>query len=80
LRGTVSNRDAIGAKLTLEAGSRKLTRWITGGGSFLASHDCRVVFGLGSSDPGALEIRWPSGRFQRIEGLASGRYHDITEP
>jgi hypothetical protein len=80
LRGTVSNRDAIGAKLTLELSSRKLTRWIAGGGSFLASHDRRVVFGLGSSDAGPLEIRWPSGRTQRVAGLAANRYHDITEP
>jgi len=46
LRGTASNRDAIGARITLRTGSRTLTRWITGGGSFFASHDRRVVFGL----------------------------------
>jgi tetratricopeptide (TPR) repeat protein len=80
LRGTASNRDAIGAKLTLDAGGRRLTRWITGGGSFLASHDRRVVFGLGGNEPGALEIRWPSGRVQRVDGLIPGQYHDITEP
>jgi hypothetical protein len=81
LRGTVSNRDAIGAKLVLHVGGRALTRWIAGGGSFLASHDRRVVFGLGRGGvPGTLEIRWPSGREQRVEGLAAGRYHDIVEP
>ena len=81
LRGTVSNRDAIGARLTLRSGERSLTRWIAGGGSFLASHDRRVVFGLGGDGaPGQLEIRWPSGRVQRIAALAPGRYHDITEP
>ncbi|HTM48694.1 MAG TPA: CRTAC1 family protein, partial [Bryobacteraceae bacterium] len=81
LRGRASNRDAIGAKLTLRAGDRSLTRWITGGGSFLGSHDRRVVFGLGREEiAGDLEIRWPSGRTQRVSGLAAGRYHDITEP
>jgi hypothetical protein len=81
LRGTVSNRDAIGAKLTLHVGDRILTRWITGGGSFLGSHDRRIVFGLGREGvAGALEIRWPSGKMQRVSGLAPGRYHDITEP
>jgi hypothetical protein len=81
LRGTVSNRDAIGARITLRTGSRTLSRWITGGGSFLASHDRRVVFGLGRDGvPGELEIRWPSGRVQRVPALAPGRYHDITEP
>ncbi len=81
LRGTVSNRDAIGARITLRQGARTLTRWITGGGSFLASHDRRVVFGLGGvGAPCDLEIRWPSGVTQRVTGLAPGRYHDITEP
>jgi hypothetical protein len=81
LHGTASNRDAIGAKLMLHAGDRILTRWITGGGSFLGSHDRRVVFGLGHEGvAGELEIRWPSGRIQRVSALAPGRYHDITEP
>lgn len=81
LTGTASNRDAIGAKLVLKTGQRTLTRWITGGGSFLASHDRRVVFGLGSQTPvGELVIRWPSGRVQHINALAAGRYHEIREP
>lgn len=80
LRGTVSNRDAIGARLVLKTSGGALTRWITGGGSFLASHDHRVVFGLGRDGvPTELEIHWPSGTAQRITGLAAGRYHDITE-
>jgi len=35
LEGTKSNRDAIGAKIIIEAGKRKLVRWITGGGTHL---------------------------------------------
>ena len=81
LRGTASNRDAIGAKLTLKTGGRTLIRWVTGGGSFLSSHDRRVVFGLGrGGTAGDLEILWPSGRVQRLGPLPPGRYHDITEP
>ena len=49
LRGTQSNRDAIGARVVLTQGERKLTRWITGGGSFLSTHDRRLTFGLGSN-------------------------------
>ncbi len=81
LRGSASNRDAIGARLELRVGSRKLTRWVTGGGSFLASHDRRIIFGLGSDGvPGELQIRWPSGRTQRVQSLAANRYHEIVEP
>src|SRR5258706_5698807 len=47
LHGVKSNRDAIGAKLTLRVGDRKLVRWLTGGSSYPSSHDQRVVLGLG---------------------------------
>lgn len=77
LEGTKSNRDAIGAQVTV-SGQR---RWVTGGGSFLASHDPRLVFGLGEANqPVQVEILWPSGRRQIVEGLAPGKYHRIREP
>lgn len=82
LVGSSSNRDAIGAKLTLLHGPRKLVRWVTGGSSYLSSHDKRILFGLGAGNPGAdysLEVRWPSGIRQIVNNLASGRYHTITE-
>lgn len=82
LHGTKSNRDAIGAKLTLHVGPKTLVRWITGGSSYLASHDKRVVFGLGSTAPQALslEIRWPSGVVQTISNLVTDRYNNVEEP
>lgn len=82
LQGTKSNRDAIGAKITVEIGSRKLVRWITGGASYLSSHDRRVVVGAGddSSTPINAEIRWPSGTLQRLSKLEPKRYHKIVEP
>jgi hypothetical protein len=82
LVGTKSNRDAIGAKLILQAGDRKLGRWITGGSSYLSSHDKRVVFGLGKHSPESfdLEIRWPSGQTQKLSGMKRGSYHLIKEP
>jgi hypothetical protein len=79
-RGGPSNRDAIGAKLTLHHGPATLTRWITGGGSFLASHDRRVVFGLGATtEPPRLEIRWPDGRTEAVSKLERNRYNRIVE-
>jgi enediyne biosynthesis protein E4 len=72
LVGSQSNRDAIGAKLTLHFGGRKLVRWLAGGSSFLASHDKRVLFGLGGTntlESVGVEIRWPSGASQTLTGL-----------
>jgi enediyne biosynthesis protein E4 len=87
LQGTVSNRDAIGAKITVLMPNRKLVRWITGGSSYLSAQDKRLVVGLGGGlghdSAGAapsLEIRWPSGIVQRLSNLKPNQYHKIVEP
>jgi len=82
LIGTKSNRDAIGAKLTLNLRDRKLIRWVTGGSSYLSSHDKRVVFGLGifpAHQTVDIEILWPNGKRQTATALATNRYHQIME-
>ena len=82
LQGTKSNRDAIGSKVTVEVGGIKLVRWVTGGSSYLSSHDKRLLVGLGRLPESAnihVEIRWPSGTLQRLSGLTSGRYHKVVE-
>ena len=82
LTGVKSNRDAIGARLTLQVADRTLVRWITGGSSYLSSHDKRVLFGLGAL-PGDrtvdLEIQWPNGVAQKSPALSINRYHRIVE-
>ena len=83
LRGTRSNRDAIGAKITVEVGKRKLVRWITGGGSYLSSHDKRIAIGIpgdSSLDTVDGEIQWPRGTIQRFSSLSLKQYHTLTEP
>lgn len=82
LEGTRSNRDAIGAKVVIQAGPQKLVRWVEGGGSYLSSHDKRLIFGLGpnASKEVIAEITWPNGQIQTIRGLALSRYHKIIEP
>lgn len=81
LQGTRSNRDAIGTRVEVDRGERKSVRWLTGGGSFLASHDKRLIFGLGKTGPERVDaaIQWPSGRRQRMTGLKTNRYHVIVE-
>ena len=82
LQGTASNRDAIGAKITVEAGRRKFVRWVTGGSSYLSSHDKRVLVGIGPVSAASnvrAEIRWPNGSMQRITGLKPNQYHHIAE-
>jgi hypothetical protein len=81
LEGTRSNRDAIGAKVTVTLAGKRITRWVTGGSSYLSSHDKRLIFGLGRAE-GLVnaEIHWPSGQIQAVRSLEPRRYHKILEP
>jgi enediyne biosynthesis protein E4 len=64
-----SNRDAVGAKVTLDAGGRKLVRHRKGGGSYLSAGDPRLLIGLGTAKSvDHMEVRWPSGMVQRLDG------------
>jgi tetratricopeptide (TPR) repeat protein len=70
LTGKKSNRDAIGAKITVETDAGRQTRLLQIGSGFLAQHTKEVFFGLGSAKTitGAT-IRWPSGLTQELTNL-----------
>jgi enediyne biosynthesis protein E4 len=80
LEGTESNRDAIGARVTLEAaGSRQIAE-IRSGGSYLSQNDLRAHFGLGDArQVDRLVIRWPNGRTETATGLAANRFYFARE-
>jgi len=81
LVGQKSNRDGVGAVLTLTTHRRKIFRERSGGGSYQAAHDPRIIFGLGEGEEMiSLEIRWPSGVVQTLQPLEPRRYHTIQEP
>ncbi len=71
LVGAQSNRDGIGAKLTLVAGQTQQTRMVKSGSSYLSQSELPVTFGLGAGAPSplALEVSWPSGRKQSVANL-----------
>jgi len=69
LVGTVSNRDAIGACVWLTAGGKKMMRQVEAGSGYASEMMLPLHFGLGKADHvDAIEIRWPSGRVQHLEG------------
>lgn len=81
LTGKRSNRDAIGAKIMLDACGQKQTEEIRNGGSYISRNDPRVHFGLGHCGKiDQLTIRWPSGTVQRLNGAKLNGYQTITEP
>jgi hypothetical protein len=67
LRGTASNRDAVGALVTLEAGGEKFTRLVSAGSGFASQQSARLYFGLGDkTEVDAMTVRWPNGRIQKF--------------
>ena len=82
LVGKKSNPDAVGARITYQAGDLKRSRTKVGGGSFLSSHDPRIVLGIGKRPKiDWLEIKWPqpSGAIERFTELPIDRYITIVE-
>jgi hypothetical protein len=82
LVGRKSNPDGIGARVTYQAGDLKRERQKVGGGSFLSSHDPRMVFGIGQrAKIDWLEVRWPqpSGLVERFSKLPIDRYVTLVE-
>jgi hypothetical protein len=80
LVATKSNPAAVGAVINWQAGGVRRSRLKTGGGSYLASHDPREVLGLGeASKADSVEIRWPSGRVDRLANPPANRYVTVVE-
>jgi hypothetical protein len=80
LEGTASNRDAVGAAVTVRAGGRNRRSWRLGGGSYQAASDPRLHFGLGdAAQVESVEVRWPSGRVDRFGSLPADRAYRLRE-
>jgi hypothetical protein len=81
-RGHKSNRDAIGAKITVTTPSgRKLYNHVTVSVGFMSSSDRRGHFGLGTEKSAAtVEITWPSGVVQVLKDAAADQILSVDEP
>jgi len=78
--GTRSNRDGIGARITLKAGKRVLVDEVRSGSSYYSQNDMRVHFGLGPlTKLDSVEVRWPSGLSERFENAAVDRINTVKE-
>ncbi|MEQ8763571.1 MAG: CRTAC1 family protein [Planctomycetota bacterium] len=80
LVGTKSNRDGIGARVTIEHGGRTQVEECRSGTSYLSHSALRVHFGVGSSTRvDRVRVRWPSGQEDLIESLEVDRMHRLIE-
>ena len=76
LRGTVSNRDAIGARVQADG----QTKWLAAGSGYLAQNTKRIYFGLGVEKTiRILKVTWPSGEIQEFHDVAAGALYEVAE-
>ena len=80
LVGKSGNRDAIGARVSLEQEGRIQVSEIRSGGSYLSHNDMRVHFGLGErTNVPPVKVRWPDGAVEWFDHLASNGIHVIRQ-
>ena len=78
--GTKSNRDGIGARITLKAAKRVLVDEVRSGSSYYSQNDMRIHFGLGAATKlDSVEIRWPSGLTERFDNVKVDQFNTVTE-
>jgi hypothetical protein len=80
LNGKKSNRDAIGAQIKLTAGGRTQYNHVTTSVGYASSSQKAVHFGLGAAAAERIEIRWPSGQVQVLEGVKADQRMLVEEP
>lgn len=80
LQGVTSNRDAIGAAITVLTGALRQTKYLQGGTGFLSQHSKEIFFGLGDgSDSIDVTVRWPNGVTQQFSDLPADHRVAIVE-
>jgi hypothetical protein len=78
--GKKSNRNAIGAKVEIEAAGKKLIRYLPGGGSYLSASEHALLVGLASADKAdKVTVRWPSGQVQTFGPLPANKGYRLKE-
>ena len=78
--GTRSNRDGIGARVSVFAAGRMRVDEVLSGSSYLSSSDTRVHFGLGQTDKvDFVQVRWPSGRVERFPEPKVDSIYELKE-
>jgi hypothetical protein len=80
LVGTKSNRAAIGARVTVQAG--KLTQFneVRGGSSYLSQNDLRLHFGLGQETKiDTVQVQWPNSPAEKFQNLAADKIYTLVE-
>jgi hypothetical protein len=80
LQGTKSNRDGIGAVITVVSGGDKQTKMVRSGSSYLSQSELVATFGLGhKTKADSIEIQWPSGQTDKLTNVNDGQTITVQE-
>jgi len=80
LVGTKSNRDGIGAVITVTSGGDKQWKLVRSGSSYLSQSELVATFGLGQKTKAdSIEIRWPSGQNDKLSNISAGQTVTVQE-
>ncbi len=79
LKGSKSNRDAIGALVWAEIGSDLVRRRVRSGSSYLSQSELPVALGLGNAPNATIVVRWPSGKLMNFPKIAANQTITIDE-
>ena len=80
LTGHTSNRDAIGAVITIESGGKPQTKFLSAGSGFASQHTKEVFFGVGSNtEPVSVKVNWPNGGLSEYHSVPVNHRIEIVE-
>ena len=80
LKGTRSNRDAIGARVEIQAGGKTQVDEVRSGGSYLSHNECGSISGWALRRVvDRIRIRWPNGKIEELPGADADQFVTITE-
>jgi hypothetical protein len=80
--GTRSNRDGIGAKVTVKNKGMRQMQMVKSGSSYLSQSEMPLTFGLGKPEEGrtvTIEIAWPSGKKESLAGIKANQFVTVQE-
>jgi enediyne biosynthesis protein E4 len=80
LHGRTGNTGGVGARVLFKGGSVIQTMEVATGDGYLSSSEMLAVFAAPADGVGEIEIQWPGGTMQRIQGVASNRFIRVHEP
>jgi hypothetical protein len=80
LIGTLSNRTAIGGRVTVKVGPRIQVQEVQSQGSYYSVNDFRLHFGLGTATQAdSIVVRWPNGQSETLRGVPGDQVIYVKE-